>query len=38
MKVIDLWGECDRALEDIAVWADGKAPYYLGKHKVLKVN
>ena len=37
-EVIDLWGECDRALEDIASWQDGKEPYYLGKHKVLKVT
>ena len=36
-EVIDLWGECDRALEDIAVWGN-KEPYYLGKHKVLKVT
>jgi DNA polymerase len=36
-EVIDLWKECDRALEDIAVWGN-KEPYYLGKHKVLRVS
>ena len=36
-EVIDLWKECDRALEDIAVWGT-KEPYYLGKHKVLRVS
>ena len=37
-KVIDLWGECDRAISDIASWQDGKTPYYIGKHNVLKVT
>ena len=37
-KVVELWRDCDRALEDIASWQDGKEPYYLGKHKVLKVT
>jgi DNA polymerase len=37
-EVIDLWSAADRALEDIAVWTEGKAPYYLGNHKVLKVT
>ena len=37
-EVIDLWSECDRALEDIASWQEGKAPYYIGKHNVLKVT
>ena len=37
-KVIDLWAECDRAISDIASWQDGKTPYYIGKHNVLKVT
>jgi DNA polymerase len=37
-EVIDLWSAADRALEDIAVWTEGKAPYYLGNHKVLKIT
>ena len=37
-KVIDLWAECDRAISDIASRQDGKTPYYIGKHNVLKVT
>jgi len=37
-EVIDLWQDCDQALGDIASWENGKAPYYIGKHEVLKVT
>ena len=37
-KVIDLWAECDKAISDIASRQDGKTPYYIGKHNVLKVT
>ena len=37
-KVIKLWEECDRALNDMANWIEGKEPYYLGNHKCLRVT
>ena len=37
-KVIKLWEECDRALNDISNWTEGKEPYYLGNHKCLRVT
>ncbi len=37
-EVIDLWKDCDRALEDLASWTEGKEPYYIGKHKCLLVT
>ena len=37
-EVIDLWKDCDRALEDLASWTKGKEPYYIGKHKCLLVT
>ena len=37
-EVISLWSESDRAIADMASWQEGKEPYYLGKHKVLKVT
>ena len=37
-KVIDLWAESDRVLEDLALWPKGRAPYYLGKNKCLLVS
>jgi len=37
-KVIKLWEECDRALNDMSNWVEGKEPYYLGNHKCLRVT
>jgi len=37
-KVIKLWEECDRALNDMANWVEEKEPYYLGHHKCLLVT
>jgi DNA polymerase len=37
-KVIELWGDCDKALGDIASWPKNKEPYYVGAHKVLLVT
>lgn len=37
-KVIDLWSECDKALEAIANWNDKSQSYYLDKHKTLLVT
>jgi len=37
-EVIDLWKDCDRALEDLSSWPKDKPSYYIGKHKVLKVS
>jgi len=37
-KVIELWRECDDALQDLASWKQGKEPYYIGKHNVLQVT
>jgi DNA polymerase len=43
-KVIDLWGEGDKVIKDLADWPDdsktGKPikPYYYGKHKCLKIT
>ena len=37
-EVIDLWKDCDRALEDLSSWTKGKEPYYIGKHKCLLVT
>ena len=37
-KVIELWGDCDKALGDIASWPENKEPYYVGAHKVLLVT
>ena len=37
-KVIELWGDCDKALGDIASWPENKEPYYVGSHKALLVT
>ena len=37
-KVIQLWRECDDALNDIASWPPGKEPYYLGAQKCVIVS
>ena len=37
-KVIELWGDCDNALGDIASWPENKEPYYVGSHKALLVT
>jgi DNA polymerase I-like protein with 3'-5' exonuclease and polymerase domains len=37
-KVIDLWANCDRALEHMANWNEDMKPYYLGEHKCLLVT
>ena len=37
-EVIDLWRDCDNALDDLSSWPDGKEPYYLGEHKCLLVT
>ena len=37
-KVIQLWRECDDALNDIASWPSGKEPYYLGAQKCVIVS
>jgi DNA polymerase I-like protein with 3'-5' exonuclease and polymerase domains len=37
-EVIDLWKDCDRALEDLSSWTKGKEPYYIDKHKCLLVT
>jgi len=37
-KVIQLWGACDNALQDIANWPKGKEPYHLGPTKALLVT
>ena len=37
-KVIELWRECDTALEHIAAWPSGKEPYYIGAKKCVKVT
>jgi DNA polymerase len=37
-KVIKLWEDCDRALNDMSNWMEGKEPYYLGEHKCLLVT
>ena len=37
-KVIELWKECDTALEHIAAWPSGKEPYYIGAKKCVKVT
>ena len=36
-KVIDLWRECDNALQAIASWNNKSEPYYLDKRKALWV-
>ena len=36
--MIELWGDCDNALGDIASWPENKEPYYVGAHKVLLVT
>ena len=36
--VIQLWGACDSALQDIANWPKGKEPYHLGPTKALLVT
>ena len=37
-KVIDLWANCDRALDHMANWNEDMKPYYLGEHKCLLVT
>jgi DNA polymerase I-like protein with 3'-5' exonuclease and polymerase domains len=37
-KVVQLWRECDDALNDIASWPSGKEPYYLGAQKCVIVS
>jgi DNA polymerase I-like protein with 3'-5' exonuclease and polymerase domains len=37
-KVIDLWRNCDDALQAMASWNEGSKPYYLDKHNLLLVN
>ena len=37
-KVIELWGECDIALGNMASWDKDMAPYYLGQGKCLEVS
>jgi DNA polymerase I-like protein with 3'-5' exonuclease and polymerase domains len=37
-KVIQLWRECDDALNDIVSWPPGKEPYYLGAQKCVIVS
>jgi len=37
-KVIDLWGDCDQALSDMAAWNNSKDEYYLGRNNCLKVT
>ena len=37
-KVIELWRECDQALEALADWPKGRKPYYIGENKVLRVS
>lgn len=36
-QVINLWKDCDKALEHIADW-NNRTPYYLGKHECLIVT
>ena len=37
-EVIQLWRDCDEALQDIASWPRDKQPYYIGKHEVVLVT
>jgi DNA polymerase len=37
-RVIQLWGACDNALQDIANWPKNKEPYHLGPTKALLVT
>ena len=37
-KVIDLWRACDDALQYMAGWTQLSKPYYLDKHKVIRVE
>lgn len=37
-KVTELWQECDRALQDLMAWPDGRNPYYLGAQEVVQVT
>lgn len=34
-KIVELWRECDRALEDLLSWPTNKQPYAIGQHGVV---
>jgi len=37
-KIIDLWGECDDALDDLVKWERKRDFFYLGEHYCVRVN
>ena len=37
-KIIDLWGECDDALDDLVKWTRKGDFFYLGEHSCVRVN
>jgi DNA polymerase len=37
-EVIQLWRDCDEALQDMASWPQDKQPYYIGKHQAVLVT
>lgn len=37
-KIVDLWHECDKALNHLASWPEDGNPYYLGEHKCVVVD
>lgn len=36
-EIVRFWGECQRVIQDLMSWPEGKMPYYLGKHRCLRV-
>jgi DNA polymerase len=37
-KIIDLWGDCDDALDDLLKWTRKTDYFYLGEHSCVRVN
>ena len=37
-KIVDLWAEGDRALQDMMSWPNGKIPYYFGKGECVSIT
>lgn len=37
-KIIELWGDCDDALDDLLKWTRKGDYFYLGKHSCVRVN